>query len=345
MTSRAVHAMQMPMAEPTILAALTAAVLRAAREVGADVDALRAEASLTGVDLGDPDGRIPVALHLRLIAAIARLQPPIGLELGSRLGTEGMGVVGWAMQHGATLGDALGWLERYRSVVFDGVLARTERDERTVAFCHVVHPALAALREPAEIWAAAHLSTLRRLTGRDLLPLEVAFPHGPPADDRRHRALFRAPIRWDAPRIELRFDAAILQLPLTRADRDLFRYLERRVEALRAELQETSIVTQARLHIEQALAHGEPAIGDVAKRMGIAERTLQRRLGEEGRSFSALLDEIRRERAELLLRDPRLGTGEIAFLLGYSEPAAFFRAFRRWTGTTPRAWREGPAPR
>jgi AraC-like DNA-binding protein len=82
-----------------------------------------------------------------------------------------------------------------------------------------------------------------------------------------------------------------------------------------------------------------PGRGVVARRLAVSDRTLHRRLAGEGTTFAALVDEARRERAQLLLEDRRLSCSEVAFLLGYAEPAAFFRAFRRWTGETPQAWR------
>lgn len=329
--------------EPTLLAALTAAVLRAAREAGADGDALLAAASMNEAELADPDGRISVQRHLRLIRALSALPTPMGLELGSRLGVEGLGVVGYAMQHDATLGSALAWLERYRAVVLDDVVARMEEGSvggrASIAFCHLVPPTLVELREPAEIWAAAQLSTLRRLTGQELAPWEVHLPHRAPANTDRHEAFFRSPIRWEASRIELHFDPAVLDLPLARAHPELFRYLERRAEALRDELPPSSIRARVRQALERSLANGEPRVEMVAHELSMSARTLQRRLAEEGTTFAGLLDEVRRERAELLLRDPRLAVSEVAFVLGYSEPAAFFRSFRRWTGTTPKAFR------
>ena len=330
------------MTQPTVLAAVTAAVLRAARDAGADGDALLATASLSQAELADPDGRIPFQRHLRLVHALSALPRPIGLELGSRLGVEGLGVIGYAMQHDATLGSALAWLERYRAVVLDDVVARMEEGKvggrASIAFCHVVPPFLVQLREPAEIWAAGQLAALRRLTGRDLVPWEVHLPHRAPANAERHEAFFRAPIRWEAVRIELHFDPAILDVPLARAHPELFRYLERRAEALRDELP-SSIRARVRHLVERSLADGEPRIETLASELAMSARTLQRRLAEEGITFADLLDEVRRERAELLLRDPRLALSEIAFVLGYSEPSAFFRSFRRWTGTTPKAYR------
>jgi AraC-like DNA-binding protein len=102
---------------------------------------------------------------------------------------------------------------------------------------------------------------------------------------------------------------------------------------------EARYVDRVRRELGVSLAQGEPSLGQVAKRLAVSERTLHRRLAEEDARFAELLDDARRERALLLLGDPARSGSEIAGLLGYGEPSAFFRAFRRWTGETPRAYR------
>lgn len=89
------------------------------------------------------------------------------------------------------------------------------------------------------------------------------------------------------------------------------------------------------------LRRGVPSQSEVARHFGMSERTLQRRLKEEGCVLQSLFEETRRQLAELYLGEPRLALYEVAMLLGYSEPSAFFRAFRRWTGRTPEQFRAG----
>lgn len=336
-----------PGAGPTLLAALTAAVLRAAEGVGVSSAELLRAAGLTAGDLANPDGRIALELHLRLITALSHRLPPVGLEVGERLGAQGLGVVGYAMQHDATLGSALAWLERYRAVVFQDVVSRMEEGEddegRVVVFSHVVPPRLAVLREPAELWAAAQASTLRQLTGQSLFPKRVHFPHAEPEGTTRHRALFRCKLVWSSLRVELHYPRAILDYPLVRADSHLFRYLARRAEELHAGLPSETLTRRVRQLIEEGLAHGEPDMSEVSRKLALSARTLQRRLSQEATGFAELLDDVRRERALLLLDDSSLTVSQVSFLLGYSEPAAFFRAFRRWTGATPQDFREARA--
>jgi AraC-like DNA-binding protein len=326
-------------AESTVLVALTVAVIEAAESLGLDGDLLRTAVGL-GRTPADPDARVPRSAHVRLWEVIAAR--PVGLEIGARLGLMGLGVIGYAMRHGATAGEALRWLQRYRAVVHPDAVPRMERrEEGRVAFVQVMPPPFARLREPVDCQAAATVAAIRTLTGTAVRPVAVALQHAQPADPTRHEAHFRCPITWGAAELEVVFDAGLLEVPLPRSETHLFGYLARRAEELLTALPAAaSFAERTRREIGALLAEGEPALAEVARRMAVSARTLHRRLGEEGTGFAALVEEARRERAFLLLSDRGLSASEIAFLLGYAEPAVFFRAFRRWTGKTPQEWRQ-----
>ncbi|HPA52630.1 MAG TPA: AraC family transcriptional regulator ligand-binding domain-containing protein [Thermoanaerobaculia bacterium] len=330
------------MQRTSVLAALTRGLLDAARAIGRDPDALAAAAGLDPAWLAGPDQRVPLANHFRLWVELSRR--PDGLALGEALGLSGLGVVGYAMQHGATVGEALEWQQRYGAVVHPDVNPRLERrrevaGERLV-FVQVVPAPFVELREPVDAQAAAIVTALAGLAGRALRARWVAFPRARPADAERHESWFSCPVAWGAPALEVAFEAAVLDLPLPRSDARLFGYLARRAESLHAALPAaTSFAERARREIGDALARGEPRAAEVARRLAVSERTLSRRIAEEGTGFAQLVDAARRERALLLLEDPSLSASEIAFLLGYAEPAVFFRVFKRWTGETPGGWR------
>lgn len=326
----------------SVLAALTHEVLVAASALGLDRDALVTEAGLDPAALADPDGRVPLAAHFKVWELLSRY--PLGLELGARLGLAGMGVIGYAMQHGASVGDALAWQQRYRAVIHPDVVPAIERRHEggsaRVVFARPVSPAFARLREPVEAQAAAIVAMIRTLSGTPVRAAFVAFPLPRPGDPSRQEAFFGCPIAWSAPRLEVAFDAAILALALPRSDPRLFGYLARRADELRAALPaEASWSAKVRREIGACLATGEPRLAEVARRLGASERTLHRRLEDEATRFATLLDDARRDRALLLVEDRALSVGELAFLVGYSEPAAFIRAFKRWTGETPTGYR------
>jgi AraC-like DNA-binding protein len=115
-------------------------------------------------------------------------------------------------------------------------------------------------------------------------------------------------------------------------------YVQRLDRALPNAAQRASFADSLRLAIAERLCDGELSIGALARAQRNSARTLQRRLADEGTSVSALVESVRRERAFAYLA-ANLPIGEVSYLLGFSEPRAFHRAFRRWTGETPQAWR------
>ncbi len=324
----------------TVLAALSAALLEALCALGADRAALLARAALSEEDLTDPDRRIALELHLRLLERLPEFGDDAGLRVGVHLAHRGLGVIGLAMEASRTVGDALALLQRYRALVLEEAVPRLAVDGDAVALTQVLPPRVARLRLPAESQAAATVTTLRALADAALAPKRVCLPHAAPADPRPHAALFRCPIEWGAAEWKLVFPRTLLDRPLSRHNPALAAYLARRAEALRMTLRDAGTVTeQVRRAIEVSLAQGEPALATIARRLGMSGRSLQRRLHGEATSFAAVLDEVRRVRAFERLADPALSVAEVAFLLGYAEPAAFNHAFKRWTAQTPQQWR------
>lgn len=326
------------MSTGTVLSAMSRAVLDAAAELGADVDAIVAEAGFDRAVLDDPDGRVPIEQHLRMWAILSRRGD--GVDLGARLGVQSMGVVGYAIEHGATVRDALAFLARMGAVIHRDVVPKLEVRGDRIVFSRPIAPPFAVLREPVHAQAAAMVALMSALAGRAVRAAYVTFPLPRPADPSAIERHFACPVAWGGALFEIAFDAGLLDVPLPRSDPRLFGYLARRAEELLARLpDDASWADRVRREIGALLADGEPRLAQVAQRLAVSERTLHRRLDDEGTGFAALVEEARRARAELLLEDPALSASEVAFLLGYTEPAAFFRAFKRWTGATPQAWR------
>lgn len=328
--------------EGTILAAVVADVWQAALALGINERELRAATGVEPAALADPDARVPVAWDVAVWMFLA--QRPIGLALGERLGVNTIGVVGYAMQHRRTVGEALDWLQRFRAVLHPELLPEVTVRETPagsrLVFANTITGAFAALREPVYAYASGIRALLRGLSGRPVATRSVTYPMPRPADPSPHEEWFRCPVAWGGGRFEIAFDAEVRDWPLPRNDPRLFAYLAQQVERLDAAVpDDDTAATAVRREVAALLHEGEPRQGRVARRVAMSARTMQRRLAAEGTSFAAIVDAVRRERAELFLRDPHLTAGEVAFLLGYSEPAAFFRAFRRWTGRTPQQWR------
>jgi AraC-like DNA-binding protein len=179
----------------------------------------------------------------------------------------------------------------------------------------------------------------RRYAGIATPPHEVHFMHDPPADLSPY-ARFRSTLRFGMPHNGFVFDRRHLDRPMARANEDLREAFETYARELSERLGPGSssrgrVRARARDVVVDQLRRGEMCMEAVAASLAMSVPTLRRRLEDEGTTFSDLVDEIRRELAEQLLRDPRRTISEIAFMLGFSHAPAFHKAFRRWTGSTP----------
>jgi AraC-like DNA-binding protein len=180
------------------------------------------------------------------------------------------------------------------------------------------------------------ITTSRIFQWFDRRPREVCFAHPAQGPLEDYRQILGCPVRFDRPHMALRFDDEALAAPARRHDPHLFRLLEANAERVLAETPvATSFRAQVRREVVQRLRTGEPAIGAVAQALATSERSLQRRLQSEGVSFRDVVDEARHKMAVVYLGDPTLSLTDVACLLGYSEAAAFTRAFKRWTGRPP----------
>lgn len=180
----------------------------------------------------------------------------------------------------------------------------------------------------------------RRATGRTIVPrrLDLARP-GPVS--AMLAEYFGCPIRTGAPRDLLVLDAADLDRPFSGHNPEMLEMLTPALSAALGELEaQSSIAEQVKIVVKRSLASGQPGLSDVAKQLGMSDRTLQRRITEEGSTFRELLSEARRDLGRHLLTDPTTDIDEVACLLGYQDTTSFYRAFREWEGMPPNRWRE-----
>jgi AraC-like DNA-binding protein len=330
----------------TVLAALVQGNLHAARAFGLDGDALERTAGLTPDVLGDPDGRVPFERYVALGEAINADPRAIafGLWLGRGMALPALGVVGYVMQHAPDVRAALSCLERFNRLLGDNIgPAISERGDLVL---HRVEPPrvarLLSLSIAAPLGTVTLLRDLAGLGPADPVALEAAFQHPPFPDDARAEVetALGCPLRFNADEMRLVLPRALLDRPLVSPNEGLFAYLERHAEALQSRVAAAaSLAARVRELLAARVRQGEPDQASIAQALAMSERTLQRRLQDEGATFAQLLDEVRAVLGRMYLADPKLAIFEVAFLLGYSEPSPFIRAFRRWTGQSPSEFR------
>ncbi len=295
--------------------------------------------------LEDPDVRVPEAvteMAWRLAATLTR-DDALGVRLAESLPRGALDLIEYALRSSPSLGNGLDRLARYGRLLSDRVAARTHREGEGLLF--LVHDTATTSVSPAraEFALAMALKLARDCTGTDITPLRVGFAHPAPVNMAEHRRFFRGHVRFAAGSSSMSLSAADAARPMRDADEALEGIIRRRLENALGDRDRSragTMSTHVRRLLVEHLGQSALTLDAVATALAVSRRTLTRRLAEEGTSFRHILDEVRSEFARALLQDRSLSIGDIAFFLQYSEPAAFYRSFRRWTGRTPQAFRE-----
>lgn len=284
----------------------------------------------------DPSGRIPRTLALRLINQISCMadDPLAAMHLIQQQQWSDFGAAGLAAEHAHTLGDALAIFVRVTRLTQSGTCitldtssARARLSISSIGRCS---------ENPAQHLSAGILWMYRilRLAG-DELPLEVHLDQAAPPLSADYAGLLGPNLIFGTERYEIVFDRGLLDLPVAQ---DITNRVVIPDDWRAADLLEGPQLVH-RL-VEDALPYRRPTIDRVSARLGSSTRTLQRSLERWGVTFEDIVDETRRCRALELVACPSCSMAEIACLLGYSDHAHFNRAFRRWTGLSPRAFRK-----
>jgi AraC-like DNA-binding protein len=294
---------------------------------------------ITAPALADPATRVPLLVCEAIVQRGIELtgEPALGVHLGMQMRVSSHGFLGFAAMTANTVREALDLATRYAQVRTSaiGLALHVEGDLASVAIEERT-PLPPALRELFVLALVIGIWQLgEKLTGRPLDGIgECAFAK--PSYPLPDRLLF------DRPAHRLVFPSRELDLALTTADAAAKRLASEQLERELAALSEGALVTEIRAQL--AREGGPPTIEEVARALRVSPRTLKRRLAELGTTFSELRDDQRRQRALLLLDNRALSISDVATRLGYTELPNFTRAFRKWTGMTPAAYR-GVTPR
>jgi AraC-like DNA-binding protein len=189
--------------------------------------------------------------------------------------------------------------------------------------------------------AATRIRVAAALRGGAEVDFAVKFAHEAPASEEHEKErtrIFGPRVSFGAKTSELFVGAATTALPLRTANPELSSILER--EAARLSLRpDAPIVDRVRAAIEHGMRDGDVSLEAVAKKLALGARTVQRLLQRDGTSYADVLDGVRREVALRSVADGKPPLGELSYTLGFAQPSAFYRAFRRWTGCSPAEWR------
>lgn len=283
------------------------------------------------------------------IAALGRLMtlcvartncPHFGLLVGQGDILSSLGLVGCLMPPSQTVGKALqNLLWHLRQYDPDTAPILTVSGGMAALTYAVQNSDIESADQIADGAIATVLNIMRTLCGSDWAPAEVLPPRPPPLDPGPFERLFRAPVRFEARTAALIFPAFWLKRRIASGDEVLRRLFEERLGIPEARSDEGTLSDGLRRMLRTRLPQQDCSADKIAGLLSMNRRTLNRHLTAEGTAFTILVNEIRFEIARQLLANTSMAFSQIAAALAFSEASAFTRAFRRWSGQTPTAWR------
>jgi AraC-like DNA-binding protein len=265
-------------------------------------------------------------------------EPLLGLRVAARVPVGAFGLLEYGMRASATVGDALQRLARHYAAVTTRVRTEVAVIEGRSALVFHRRAGVRHSRHWLEMSMCAIATRIAEGAGGAGLLYEVHFTHGEPRDGELHAdyvQAFGAPVRFRAPDDALVFLDGVLARPLWTGSATVASSVDAALKPLVPEEVLDPLQVRVRAAIASRLSEGA-TLAAVARDLNLAPRTLQRFVAACGSSFARELDEVRRTRALAMLDSPdKRKMAYIATELGFADASAFFRAFRRWTGTTP----------
>ena len=250
------------------------------------------------------------------------------------------GAIGFLVQSAPDMRTALDLAVRhYRLHNPNAMIDLAERDSFATLRYAILQKGIEGSEHILDEAMAIAFNVMRTLCGQKWLPIEVRFAHASPPELAPFRKFFRAPLRFDAHETALVFARHWLDPAPAGADPLLNKMMAQRVNEMESHSSEVLVSVIISRMLPSLLAVQGASLAAVAKRVGLGERTLNRRLAVEGTSFMQLREQARHTLARQLLENTRMPANEIAIHLGYANTSALTRAFHRWTGMGPAQWR------
>jgi len=337
------------MGEPTIATGFASAFLEFAVARGADRQRLIEQSRLRPQDLTERDNRLPLATYLALMKAGIKLcdEPALALLFGAEVSLSDISIVG-LVGNAATAEEGLRQVNRYASLAIDGGDGETahrfefvpEDGQVWVRFRSTLFAHNPLLTESAFARCVCDGRKVAAATGGVTQwpsPKAIRFTHAEPSYRREYDRIFGVRLEFRSSMNAILFGEELLSVRMPPQNQYLFGLLRERAEVLLEKLEQSkSMRGRVESLLIPILAAGEANIETIARTLGLGRQTLFRKLKSEGITFEQVLDELRHKLAREYLNEKNVSVNETAYLLGFSDAAALSRAFKRWTGSSPR---------
>jgi AraC-like DNA-binding protein len=326
---------------PSTTGTLSRLACARAVSAGTDVEPLMVKAGVTRKQVEDQSVRLAAKGQIEFVQLIADALHDdfLGFHLACDYDLREIGLLYYVWNSSNLLGDGFRRVERYSSIVNEAVSFHVRSDAKDLALTTTyIGTKRLSDRHQIEFWVTSLVRICRQLTNRHLLPSCVKLVHrrngGAPALEK----FLGCDVEFGADTDEVAFPGTVKQMPVVSADPYLNKLLIKYCEEARSH-REAGRHT-CRVAVENAIApllpHGRARADEIARQLGMSLRTLERRLGSEGLTFTGILSELRVDLAKRYLLEEDLAISKIAWLLGYQDVGGFTHAFKRWTGKAPR---------
>lgn len=327
-------------ADPGVSGGITRLAYARAQQAGIALAPLLKKAGLRESQIADAGARFGARNQIQFLNLVAQALPDelLGFRLAQLADLREIGLLYYVAASSQLLGDALRRAARYSKVVNEGIAVGYAEDNEVAVRFNYVGVSRALDRHQIEFLITTFIRLCWQLAGQRLTPLRARFTHHRSVDTDELHSIIGCRAEFGAPVDEVAFPAAIARLPLVGADPYLNKLLVAHFdEALsRRPPIHGAFASDIENAIAPLLPHGQARASEISSRLGMSQRTLARRLSQEGMTFSGIVERLRSALAEQYLKDPKLSVSQVAWLLGYQEVSAFTHACRRWTGKTPR---------
>jgi len=320
-----------------IAAKLTLAVLK---KQNVALAPLLRRAGLSEDDFDGRQHRISAASQGKFLeyAAEAMDDSAFGLHLAESANPREAGLLFYITSAASNIDEALALFARYSRIANEAVrVKRAHASEGVVAEISFVGLSRHSAKQVTEFGVGVTIKALREIAGRNIRPKHLSFIHARNSDLPAFEQFFGCPVEFGASGDQVAFSNETLALPLVTEDRHLLETLRPICDEAAKERGTTTGSLRAAVENEaqKLLHHGKAKRHRVAKSLGHSERTLTRKLADEGTTYEQVLDQLRQSLARQYIKEQGVSFSQIAWLLGYEGSASFNHAFRRWTGRSP----------
>ena len=319
------------------------------RELGHDPEPLFAREGFDLATFADPGNLVPFRTAARLVSRCVTETgcEHLGLLLGERVNPSALGVVGFMLRAAATVGDALADLVENLDLQDRGASSLLTSNDHLASLQYTIdlpdldQDSIAVVYDLSITVASKIVQTL---CGRGWKPEHVYLARPRPAAPHYYLRCFKSPVTFDAAHSAVVFASYWLDQPLSQADALLHQHLREEARQLRGQ-SANNILDAVKRQLREAVLTDKCTLPDIARALGVHQRTLNRRLEELGTSYRGEVESARFEVAKRFLGNPSVPITQIATLLNYADVSAFSRAFKRWSGLAPTRWRSAQKTR